>query len=286
MISYADNREDVLLARVFRGQPTGFYVDVGAHHPTGSSVTRHFYDAGWHGINIEPIAALQALYATERPRDVTLDVALSSAPGRLELWEGRADAIGLSTLSADQAQRHRRAGFAFAKRTVAVTTLAAVCAAHAADRVIDFLSIDVEGHERDVLLGGDFARFRPRVIMIEATQPNTQTPTHSRWEALLLAADYRFGAFDGLNRFYVRGEEADALLPRLAAPVSVFDDFVPLETHVLREQVRLMTPIVERARVQGAVGDGALAVARRIDAVYNRLARLASTPSRLRAWRR
>ena len=54
MISWAQNLEDVMLARAFKGTARGYYVDVGAYDPVIDSVTRHFYEAGWHGINIEP----------------------------------------------------------------------------------------------------------------------------------------------------------------------------------------------------------------------------------------
>ena len=54
-ISYAQNREDVILNGFFEGRDKGFYVDVGAGNPVDDSVTKLFYDKGWHGINIEPI---------------------------------------------------------------------------------------------------------------------------------------------------------------------------------------------------------------------------------------
>ena len=54
MISYAQNQEDVLLRREFPDCTNGFYIDVGANDPVWDSVTKHFYDRGWHGINIEP----------------------------------------------------------------------------------------------------------------------------------------------------------------------------------------------------------------------------------------
>ena len=54
-ISYAQNFEDVMLRRVFAELDTGFYIDVGANDPSADSVTKAFYDAGWHGINIEPL---------------------------------------------------------------------------------------------------------------------------------------------------------------------------------------------------------------------------------------
>ena len=85
MISYAQNLEDVLLARAFAGVDTGFYIDVGAFDPDIDSVTRHFYDAGWRGINIEPVAATACAVCAERPRDINLNVALGRTDGTLTL---------------------------------------------------------------------------------------------------------------------------------------------------------------------------------------------------------
>jgi hypothetical protein len=56
-ISYAQNNEDVLLWRALGHVQDGFYIDVGASDPVEHSVTRAFYDAGWRGINIEPLPA-------------------------------------------------------------------------------------------------------------------------------------------------------------------------------------------------------------------------------------
>jgi hypothetical protein len=89
MMSYARNFEDVLLNRVFGGVVEGFYVDIGAGHPSDNSVTKSFYDRGWSGLNIEP-GELFAELCAARPRDVTLRVAADDlaeimathAPGR------------------------------------------------------------------------------------------------------------------------------------------------------------------------------------------------------------
>jgi FkbM family methyltransferase len=289
MISYAQNHEDVLLARLFRGQARGLYVDVGAHHPIHSSVTRYFYGLGWRGVNVEPIASLHALHRAERPGDVSLNVGLSNRPGKLEFWEGKGNAAGLSTFSEAEVDKHRRAGFDFVRRAVPVTTLASLCEQHVGTRTIDFLSIDVEGHELEVLQGADFQRFRPRVVVIEATRPNTQIPAHGDWEDQLVGAGYSYGAFDGVNRYYVRAEDAAALLPLLATPVNVFDDYVSFETHCLRERVRALEAALAAAgRVcpgigAGApeVGAGAMEVARRLDALYRRFPRLMGAAGRL-----
>lgn len=54
IISYAQNYEDVILWRALGGLEDGFYLDVGANDPEELSVTKWFYDQGWHGINLEP----------------------------------------------------------------------------------------------------------------------------------------------------------------------------------------------------------------------------------------
>ena len=76
MISYAQNFEDVMLWRALKNVKNGFYVDVGAGRPELDSVTKHFYEQGWHGINIEPHSEDFLLLAAARPRDVNLNIAI------------------------------------------------------------------------------------------------------------------------------------------------------------------------------------------------------------------
>jgi hypothetical protein len=98
-------------------------------------------------------------------------------------------------------------------------TLAELCAAHDLE-AIDFLKVDVEGGEADVLAGGDWRRFRPKVIVIEAVLPVSGEPAWGEWEPFLLAQGYRFALFDTLNRFYVAQEHPEimARLPSERAP--------------------------------------------------------------------
>jgi uncharacterized membrane protein len=66
ILSYAQNGEDVVLSRAFADQEFGFYVDVGACHPVEDSVTLHFYERGWQGVNVEPDRELHALFLEAR----------------------------------------------------------------------------------------------------------------------------------------------------------------------------------------------------------------------------
>jgi FkbM family methyltransferase len=221
-VSYAQNLEDVILRRCFPG-PSGFYVDVGASHPVLDSVTMGFYEAGWSGLNIEPVPERIAELDYCRPRDTNLRMALAEAPGRATFhvfprW------YGLSTLDGDIAADMRRWGDEAVPVEVEISTLADVLAEQSVE-AIDFLKIDVEGAEGRVIAGMDFARWRPVVLLVEATYPTTAEPRHEGWEPAVLAAGYRLVLFDGLNRFYLREESAD-LAPRFAVPPNVFDDFV------------------------------------------------------------
>ncbi len=257
-ISYAQNREDVLLRRVFGDAPSGFYIDVGACDPVHLSITKHFYDLGWRGINIDASPPAYARVKADRVRDVNLNVGVSNRKGTMTFYRAIADAhggdaSGLSTFVAEEVEVHRRAGFVFEELVTPVTTLAEICAEHARGP-IDFMSIDVEGHEREVLEGADFSKYRPRVVLVEATRPKSDEPTHQRWEELLLDARYVFATFDGLNRYYVREEDRD-VIPKLTVPPNVFDDFVPWEyqSQIDRLKAEIRALKAERPVVGAAV---------------------------------
>lgn len=221
VVSYAQNGEDVRLWRAFEPH-VGFYVDVGAGHPVTHSVTKLFYDAGWSGINIEPGPTYEA-FASSRPRDVNLPLAISRESGEAVMWITSPDP-GLSSLVRPAAEL-LPPGFSVSPRTVRRARLDEVLEEHARGRRIDFLKIDVEGTERDVLESIDLTEIRPTVVVVEAISPLDFRPTYGVWEPLLLAAGYVRAAFDGLNRFYAHEEHSD-LVAALEYPVTVLDRYV------------------------------------------------------------
>lgn len=287
MISYAQNFEDVLLNRLFDEGYHGFYIDVGANHPWLHSVTKHFYDRGWSGVNVEPVACIHAMLEAERPRDVNLNIGLSNRETVLTLYEPETS-LGMSSFSPSFVEGLKHHGYEGATREVPVTTLAALCERHVGSRTIDFLKIDVEGHETEVIHGADWQRWRPRVVLVEATEPH-------RWEPRLLESGYHFANFDGLNRYFIRHEDRD-LAGRLATPANVLDDFAPFEylrpIHELRHSLEQTRAALEAARAECAqakarlapldqVGPTTLAVARRLQRVAVRFPRLKATARRL-----
>ena len=272
-VSYAQNLEDVLLWRALRGavDGPGFYIDVGASDPTLLSVTRAFYERGWHGLNIEPLPEAAARLRAERPRDVTVAVAVAAAAGRRLFHRVMADGqTGLSTLDAGEAGRHGGAGAEVSAFEVEVDTLAALCRAHVGGAV-HFLKVDAEGAEAEVLAGADFGAVRPWVVVVEATHPGRVDRSEAPWEPGLLGAGYRAVWFDGLNRFYLADEHAD-LARHFALPPNVFDAYVQydpvLEGHMaqtraladeraaLIERLRGEVVRLEAERQTGVTGTG------------------------------
>ena len=237
-ISYAQNYEDVILWRALRDVEQGFYVDVGAADPRDDSVTNAFYERGWSGINIEPLDEYFARLVQARPRDTNLKLAVGreAAVRALHAFPG----TGLSTLDGEIGARHQAAGFSGSELLVPVLTLTKILE-DCAPAAIHFLKIDVEGTEAEVLEGLNLERFRPWVIVIEATAPNfvTEVLSSSRstgnWEHLIIDHGYGFAYFDGLNCFYVADEVA-ALKERMAMPPNVFDDFVRFPDWAIRQQ--------------------------------------------------
>lgn len=223
-VSYAQNHEDVVLARALRPDDRGgFWVDVGAGDPVSHSVTAAFAERGWRGVNVEPLPQEYERLCEARPLDINLGVALGATPGFGKLFEGPAEHRSSSTMLPALAEHYRSEGREFTPIEVRVSTLAAVTAEHVPGPV-DFLKVDVEGFEREVLAGADWSTFRPRVVVVEATEPNTAVPSHEGWEPILLEVGYTCAMFDGLNRFYARSEEPK-LLEALAVPANVLDAF-------------------------------------------------------------
>lgn len=223
--SFAQNGEDVVLWRALGNVDRGRYVDVGANDPSFYSVTRAFYDRGWRGIVIEPVPDFAELFRAARPDDIVVQVAVGAESGG-EIILHEVPGTGLSTLLDDVRDMHRAAGRETRDIAVARRTLDDVLAEAGWDgEQIHFVTIDTEGSERDVLLGFDLKRWRPWVMVIEATAPLSTDPTHEAWEEIVLAAGYQFCLFDGLSRFYVSPDRAADLTGRLAYSASVFDDF-------------------------------------------------------------
>jgi FkbM family methyltransferase len=232
IVSYAQNFEDVMLARCFPGG-AGFYVDIGAHDPDIDSVTRAFYERGWSGINVEPLPAMAQRLRERRPRDLNLECAVGDQAGIVTLHDIDHGG-GVSTIDPEIARSHRDHGWHGATLDVPMRRLADILDEHAPGRAIDFLKIDVEGLELAVLRGTDLTRQRAKVLVIETRLPVSldmidrvdEVPDrYAEIAAHLSPFRYDLVYRDGTNSVFV-AEEARALARHFTRPPGVFDQFI------------------------------------------------------------
>lgn len=226
LVSYAQNAEDIVLLRVFNSIPKGFYIDIGACFPEEGSVTKLFYDRGWSGINVEPHPTPFAMLIEQRVRDINLNIAISNDQGPLTLYEY--PSIG------ETSALHRENATCF---EATAWTLKSLCETYV-NETIDFLKIDVEGHELNVLLSGDWTSFRPKVIICEVTLSwsNQKRPDSKAIDDFLTQQGYLLAYFDGINHYYVANEHS-ALVDQLALQPNVIDNFISNRENTHRQQV-------------------------------------------------
>lgn len=233
-VSYSQNREDVVLARALSHVDQGRYVDVGANDPVADSVTYAFYLRGWTGITVEPVPAWAQRQRELRPDDYLVEAAIVSEETETVTLHSIAD-TGLSTLVDEVGASHQNDGWDVEDIVVPAKRLDDVLhEAGWADLDIHFMVIDTEGAERAVLESFDLKRWRPWILVVEATKPQTTEPSHDAWEAIVTDADYRFCLFDGLSRFYVAAEREEDLRPRLTAPANILDNYVTFPAETVR----------------------------------------------------
>ena len=166
--SYSQEGEDILLSRIFKKQKKGFYVDIGAHHPTRFSNTYYFYKLGWRGINIDAMPDSMKLFNRIRPDDINLEIAISSQPTQLTYYIF--DEPALNTFDPDIALYHesKNGRSIVSKKVIKTQKLSEILDLHLPEnQKIDFMSVDVEGLDYEVLISNDWSKYKPRLILVE-----------------------------------------------------------------------------------------------------------------------
>jgi FkbM family methyltransferase len=254
-VSYAQNFEDVLLWRALHDVNDGRYLDIGAHDPFIDSVSLAFYQAGWRGVNVEPIPYYAARLREARPNDEVIEAAVDDKPGPIPFYE----LSGLSSGCKGVAEHHARAGHR--SREILVPTVRLEHLLNLSKGELHWLKIDVEGMEQRVLKSWGDCPKRPWILVVEATFPNTQQPTDHLWIEEVLGRGYSKAHFDGLSCYFVHQEHQE-LAARLAAPANVFDAFSITPKHFsakpLREEMEMLSERLEKEQRQGQELNSAL----------------------------
>jgi FkbM family methyltransferase len=162
--------EDRWLERYFGGKKTGFFVDVGAYDGIVISNTYYFEAIGWTGVLLEPNPAKAELCRRNRPGSCVFECAAVSSPAvsEVQLHDVPGGEV-YSTVVANEFTAERLKTYGLSSRCIPVKarTLDSILA-DVSPAEIDFVSIDVEGAELEVLKGFDIKRWKPRLVMIES----------------------------------------------------------------------------------------------------------------------
>ena len=212
-LSFSQEGEDRMLARLFERKEKGFYIDVGAHHPQLFSNTYLFYLMGWRGINIDAMPGSMDAFNEIRPDDINLEYAIAEQEDELtyymfsnsayngfskELSERRDGLRGVVKLVSQKAIKTHRLSELLDKYLPESTS-------------IDFMSIDVEGLDYQVLLSNNWGKYRPKVILLEELGFDlTKSFETSKSCAFLKVQGYRLFAKTMNTVFYVLEENLEA----------------------------------------------------------------------------
>jgi len=171
-LSYAQEGEDLVLDRILESLPNrdstpGFFVDIGAHHPTRYSNTYYFYRRGWRGINVDALPGTTGLFKRMRPKDITIESGVGAKPGLMTYFMFNEPA--LNTFSERDAQKKNNPPYHIVKTLqIPVVKLSTILDEHVpANMPIDFMTIDVEGFDHEIVVSSDWERYRPRVLLLE-----------------------------------------------------------------------------------------------------------------------
>jgi len=203
--SYSQEGEDIILRRILGEKKTaGFYIDVGAHHPKRFSNTYHFYKKGWRGINIDAKPGCTEIFRKIRPRDINLEFAISDKRQNLIYYCFNEPALnGFSkTLSIERNKKDEYKIIDEIK--IETLTLAEVLDTYLpSDTTIDFLSVDVEGLDFQVLTSNDWSKYRPNIVLVEDLIFSYDSPDNSKIYKFLMDKGYHLIAKTMNTVFYI-----------------------------------------------------------------------------------
>ncbi|MDR6195962.1 FkbM family methyltransferase [Siphonobacter sp. SORGH_AS_0500] len=203
-LSYSQMGEDRIIANMLPEVTTGFYVEVGSNEPVHFSNTFGFYCKGWRGITIDANKSLVEKHRNLRLKDIPLYAAVSNTETEVVFTEynmhelNTIDQRTVTVLEKDQKVK------VVAEHRLKTRTLTDLLQENLpTGQTIDFLSIDVEGHDWEVLQSLDLSIYRPRLIVIEMHSFDLEKCAENAIYAYLTANGYVFSGYAVWNGFFL-----------------------------------------------------------------------------------
>ena len=170
--SYSMDKEDLVIDEYFKNKNKGFYVDVGCYHPLQRNNTMLLYQKGWRGINIDISDFSIKLFKFLRPDDFNLNVAVSNKEGEIDMFFQK-KLSQLSTIKENSAKNAFQ-GNILNKKILSRKLTSILEQGKYKDQKIDFLNVDAEGADFEVLQSLDFNKYSPELICIEVIEKDLE----------------------------------------------------------------------------------------------------------------
>lgn len=168
--TYSLFSEDLAILKFFKNKKKGFYVDIGCYHPTHINNTYLLYKKGWSGINIDVSQFSIDLFKFMRPDDLNYKCAVSETKKKVNLYyqKEHSQLTSINKLTAKKFIKGR-----LKKKIINSYSLEEILSwSKYKDYEIDFLDVDVEGADLQVLKGLNFLKRKPKLICVEIHQKN------------------------------------------------------------------------------------------------------------------
>ncbi len=208
ILSFSQCGEDLIISFLFQNllkinKPS--YIDIGAHHPFWINNTTKFYLNGSRGINIEPDPELLKKFLKHRKNDINLNIAISNKEGKQKFYIMSSPTV--NTLYQIEVKKFEKIDNTKIKNEiyVKVDTLPNILTNYFNSEMPDFLSLDVEGYELNILKTVDFESHRPKVMCVETADINKNKETIKRNDLIefIKSKDYMLYADTRINSIFL-----------------------------------------------------------------------------------
>ncbi len=202
---YSQEGEDAILKRIFEKKRNGFYVDVGAYHPKKYSNTFFFYKLGWSGINIDAMPGSMKSFNKSRSRDINLETPISSQKTKLIYYAFNEPALNSFNKELSESRDGIDGYKIIFKKEIETFTLAEILDKYLPGKIkqIDFMSVDVETLDLDVLMSNNWDKYKPGFILVEDLMFDIKNPGKSEISNFLSKFGYSFFA-KTVNTFFFK----------------------------------------------------------------------------------
>jgi len=200
---HAQFGEDIILKGfLLKTVSDGFFVDIGCFHPRKYNNTYKLYKKGWRGINIDLDELKIQAFNMLRPEDCNILAAISDKESTVKVYDFDFFSV-ITTVDKEVAQKSENE-IKWERKIKTQTLNSVIDSSQFAGRQIDVLSVDVEGHDLNVLKSLDFERYQPKIILIESHLLNIDLIIKSDLYLFLKKRGYHFINWVGLSLFFVR----------------------------------------------------------------------------------